>query len=605
MCGINGILKRTRDLSVRIENMNQSLVHRGPDSEGVFIDMEHGVALGHRRLSIIDVAERSIQPMISNSERWVITYNGEIYNYLDLKCKTSYPYKTNSDTEVILANIECYGVKDFLEKSNGMFAFAVYDKLKKELFLCRDRMGIKPLYYYLDENQMVFSSEVKGILHSGLVEAVLDEDSIDDYLGYRYVREPYTFFKNIYQVPAGSFIRIDMDFKLEVNYYWKIPTAFNLDQNYNEKKIKCDFLERLEKATVKRMVSDVSLGTYLSGGVDSGILTAIVSNNMKEQLHTFTAGFQELNEFEYSDLVSEQYCTRNHKTTISAEEYFQNMQDLILYKDAPLGVPNEIALALMSKELKKYITVVISGEGADELLGGYGKIYRSPFEYLGHEEEMDFYDFFIKKYEYVPRKMRDTFLDVSIKRRKEFDLMIKQSFCGKRNEQNVFMFFHKYHIKGLLQRLDTTTMLASVEARVPYLDHELIKYSYEEVPYELKLRWKNEEAMSNARGMTADLFSEIYDTPKYLLKEVARDFIPQKVIERRKMGFPVPLGQWDMELKKMLLERSTDECFWIKDGAIEDLINGCTGYSNGSQLLWMFLNLQIFYDTYFNKKWTY
>ena len=248
MCGINGIYKRCKDLCIRINKMNKSLMHRGPDSEGIFIDEEAGVAFGHRRLSIIDIEKRSSQPMVSNSGRWILTYNGEIYNYLDLKEDTRYLYKTNSDTEVILAYIECHGIKEFLEKSNGMFAFALYDTVKKELFLCRDRLGIKPLYYYIDKDAVVFSSEIKGILNSGLVKAILDEDSIDDYLAYRYVREPYTFFKNIYQVPSGSSIRIGSNHEIQTNYYWTIPETFNMDDGYNENAVKQELYEKLEKA---------------------------------------------------------------------------------------------------------------------------------------------------------------------------------------------------------------------------------------------------------------------------------------------------------------------------------------------------------------------
>lgn len=604
MCGINGILKKGEDISARIVKMNQALKHRGPDSEGKYVDVDSGIAFGHRRLSVIDPAERSSQPMLSNSGRWILIYNGELYNYLDLKAQTPYFYKTDSDTEVVLAYIECYGIEEFLKKSNGMFAFAIYDRKKAELFLCRDRLGIKPLYYYADKETVVFSSEIKGILHSGLTDAILDEDSIDDYLAYRYVREPYTFFKNIYQVPAGSYIQISMNYKIRLEYYWNIPVQFNMDEKYDEKIIKREFCELLKKSVSKRMISDVPLGTYLSGGVDSSLLTAMAARNTQKQIHTFSVGFPDLNEFLYSDLVSEQYHTRNHKIIVSAKEYWENMQSVIAYKDAPLGVPNEVLLALMSKELKKDITVVISGEGADELLGGYGRLYRSPFEYYSNKTEAGFYHYFINKYEYVPRDIRDKFLNIPTKRREQFDFENDQAFRENKNEKNVFTFFHKYHIKGLLQRLDTTTMLASVEARVPFLDHELIEYTYERVPYELKLHWNRIENKLKAKSLSPAEFSELYDTPKYLLKEVAKGYLPQEVIQRKKVGFTVPLDQWTEELKKRM-DESVSDSFWINRKEKDKLADQCATHPKGSQMLWMFINMQMFFDEYFTRKWTY
>lgn len=604
MCGINGIFRKDKDLCVRIKNMNNSLIHRGPDSEGVFINEKVGIAFGHRRLSVIDLVDRSLQPMKSNSGRWIITYNGEIYNYLDLKAKTSYAYKTASDTEVILAYIEQYGLKEFLKNSNGMFAFALYDTIERTVYLCRDRLGIKPLYYYLDEKGMIFSSEIKGVLHSGLVEAILDEESIDDYLAYRYVREPYTFFKNIWQVPAGTVIQVNMNFCKEKKNYWEFPTEFNFDKEYNEKEIIEHFYEQLRMSVTRRMISDVPLGTYLSGGIDSSLLTAIVADSTEKSLHTFTIGFKELNEFRYSDMVSERYHTEHHKIVVNGEEYLKSMQYVMEYKDAPLGVPNEVMLAIMSKELKKNVTVVISGEGADELLGGYGRIFRSPFEYRNHIKDMDFYHYFIDKYEYVPRNIRNSVLNVSIGRRETFDSRIQREFYGRSNEQNVFSFFHRYHIKGLLQRLDTTTMIASVEARVPFLDHNLIEYTYKHVPYDLKLRWNSDADQIKARNLWADEFSEVCDSPKYLLKKVAKDFLPLDIIERKKMGFPVPLSRWGEKLQKRLRER-LDEAFWMNRDAINILENQCGNYGNRNQMLWMFLSLQMFLDTYFTRKWTY
>lgn len=606
MCGINGIISRKNiaDIQVRISSMNDSLFHRGPDAGNTVIVERERVALGHRRLSIIDLNERSNQPMVSNSKKWVLVYNGEIYNYKELKKETVYHYTTESDTEVILAFLEEYGIEELLKRCNGMFAFAAYNIEEQCTYICRDRMGIKPLYYYLDDDYLVFSSEIKGILHSGLVEAVLDEESIDDYLGYRYVREPFTFFKDIRQVEAGTFITINAQSDCVIKRYWDVPTEFNVEENYDEEKICQEFRAKLEDAIMKRTIADVPLGTYLSGGVDSSLLTAVVAQNANKRLNTYTIGFDELNEFEYSDMVAEKYHTQHHKIRITQEDYADELRNVISYKDAPLGVPNEIPLAVMSRELKKDITVVLSGEGADELLGGYGRIFRAPFEYGNHENGMAFYDFFIGQYEYVPRKIRDQFLNVSKNRRQVYDNAIRKMFSDNRNEYNVFHFFHKYHVKGLLQRVDTTTMLASVEARVPFLDHELIEYSYKKVPYSMKLRWNSDVEMEKARSASAKEYSEKYDTPKYLLRKVARDYIPEEVITRKKVGFPVPLDQWNTYILQTA-EKELKKATWLKKDTVDSLIQQCQKSGIGNQLIWMFLNVQIFVDMYFNKEWRY
>ncbi len=606
MCGINGIVgkKKITDIQRRIGNMNASLFHRGPDAGNMVIVEENHVALGHRRLSIIDLNERSNQPMVSNSKKWVLVYNGEIYNYKELKKETVYHYTTESDTEVILAFLEEYGIEELLKRCNGMFAFAAYNVKEHSIYICRDRMGIKPIYYYIDDECMVFSSEIKGILRSGLVEAVLDEESVDDYLGYRYVREPFTFFKNIKQVESGTFIKINERLECEVKRYWDIPTEFNMDDTYDEDRICREFKEKLEEAVLKRTLADVPVGTYLSGGVDSSVLTAIVAQNTNKELNTYTIGFDELNEFQYSDMVAEKYQTRHHKIKITQADYADELEKVISYKDAPLGVPNEIPLAIMSKELKKDITVVLSGEGADELLGGYGRIFRAPFEYESGAEMMPFYNFFIDKYEYVPRKIRDQFLNVSRRRRGVYDDKIRQVFERNSNEYNIFYFFHKYHVKGLLQRVDTTTMLASVEARVPFLDHELIEYSYKNVPYAMKLRWNSVSAMEAARARSAKEYSEEYDTPKYLLRKVARDYIPEEVITRKKVGFPVPLNQWNAYILQTA-EKELKKATWLKKDTVDSLIQQCQKSGIGNQLIWMFLNVQIFVDMYFNKEWRY
>jgi len=603
MCGINGVYSKDEIslLEKRILNMNKSIKHRGPDSSGKII-LENKIALGHQRLSIIDVSSNGNQPMNSTSNKYHIVFNGEIYNFNEIKQKLDYNFQSNTDTEVILAAIENYGIDWFLDKANGMFSIAIFNSKSKSLHLIRDRLGIKPLFYFMNDNFIVFSSEIKGILSSGLVEAEFNEEAVDEYLANRYVREPFTFFKNIFQVSAGTYVKIDSDLSSKTYTYWDIPDTFNQSKKFNEKLIKDEFEQELIKSINYRLISDVPLGTYLSGGVDSSLITSITSLNTNKKINTYTIGFKDLNEFVFSNQVAKKYNTNHHTIEISKNDYVENWKSLIAYKDAPLGVPNEIPLALMSTELRKKITVVLSGEGADELLGGYGKIFRSPYDYQNSNNDISFYKFFNNKYEYVCREFRDKYLATPINYRKYFDEKICNVMHNFTNEHKVFYFFHKYHVKGLLQRVDTTTMQTSVEARVPFLDHNLIEFSYSKIPYDLKLKWKSAKSSYMAAKHTSEFYSEELDIPKYLLKEISYKYLPKEIIERKKVGFPVPLTKWfgDLEtIAKDILSNSS----WLKREKIDMLIHESKSLNRSGQILWMFINIEYFKNIYFNKKW--
>ena len=607
MCGINGFasLKAIHNAKYRIEKMNTSLSHRGPDATGVVALDDGRLALGQRRLAIVDLDPRSNQPFYAVDGQSVLAFNGEIYNYRELRENLDYEFSTESDTEVLLAGLKVEGV-EWLSRCNGMFAFSYYDIINHSMILARDRFGIKTLYYYNDGSVFVFSSEIKGILNSGLVETEFNYDAVDEYLGNRYIREPNTFFKNIYQLPAGCYMTVLENLETKVTRYWELPEMFNQNQDFDEDKVYNGLKEEINKAIKRRMVADVPVGTYLSGGVDSGIISAITSMNTDRAVNTYTIGFPELNEFEYAGLVAKRFRTNHHEIIMNEENYFEMMEEIIRFKDAPLGIPNEIPLALMSKELKKDITVVLSGEGADELLGGYGRIFRSPFDYENIDDGIteSFYNYFIDQYEYVPREIRDIYLKCDSPLRKFYDTRISESFGEHSNEENVFRFFHTYHIKGLLQRVDITTMYASVEARVPFLDHELVEYCYKNVPYDLKIKWNSEEEKDLARKKHSYEYSEVLDKPKYLLRRYGMELLPEVVVTRKKTGFPVPLNKWFPEIEDMAkqLLKNAD---WLKTELIDELCESCKENARSGQLLWMFINIEVFRELYFRKSWKY
>ncbi len=603
MCGIAGIYSKNivDRLTDRIEKMNSSIAHRGPDS-GAHYSVGDKIALGHRRLSIIDLREIANQPMHSNNGDLHLVFNGEIYNFQEIKEQLNYQFKTDSDTEVILAAVQEKGIDWFLKQSNGMFAFALYNSRTKELILARDRMGIKPLFYHKNDDHFIFGSEIKAILSSGLVRAEFNESAVDEYLANRYIRAPYTFFENILQVHPGTYLTLNSNLSHTETTFWELPKNQNFSETFDEEKLEDQFDQELTRAIKYRLIADVPLGTYLSGGVDSSLITAITALNKKDKVNTYTIGFPEMNEFEYSEIIAEKYNTEHHEILMKKEDYMGRWEELIRYKDAPLGVPNEIPLAVMSSKLKEKITVVLSGEGADELMGGYGRIFRAPFDYKHDKTNQTFYDYFIGQYEYVPRAMRDELISTPIVYRKEFDENIQKDFSKYRNEENVFQFFHEYHVKGLLQRVDMTTMQTSVEARVPFLDHNLIEFSYNKIPYDLKLKWNSSKAEEEAKTKESSNYSEVLDTPKYLLRKVSYKYLPKEIIERKKVGFPVPLTDWFENLEEVAMELLMDVS-WLKKGVVNELVEKSKIESRAGQVLWMFINIELFRKSYFEKEW--
>lgn len=605
MCGINGIISShsVNRLDDRIQAMNNSLKHRGPDADQFKIVCD-GVALGHRRLAILDLDFRSNQPMVLGNDEWCIVYNGEIFNYKELKkeLKQYYIFQTESDTEVLLAGIAYKGIEWTLKNVNGMFAFAAYHSSTKQTFLGRDRFGIKPLFYTLTEDTLIFSSEVKGILNSGLVDPLFRSEAVDEYLAYRYIREPHTFFSDIFQLRSSTYMVFDEKLCSEEIKYWELP-RLSFVERWNEKELIVDTEDAIKKAFDRWFISDVKVGAYLSGGVDSSLTTALLALNQKRPIDTYTIGFEEkkFNEFEFAEIVAKQYQTNHHNIISSISDYMNGWDRLIYYKDAPLAVPNEIPLAKMSTILSQQIKVVISGEGADELFGGYGNIFRSAFDYSNkHKDNETFCSYFLDKYEYVNENLRHKYLDVDFNQSIRYKEKLEKEFLNFPNEENIFRFFHQNHIQGLLQRVDMTTMQASVEARPPFLDHELIEFVYSSIPYSIKLHWNSVESQNKA--MQGGAYSEILDTPKYILKKVSEKYLPDEVIYRRKMGFPVPLTHWYDELRVIAVQ-ILENADWLKEGSLEMLINDLKCNPRAGQLLWMFMNVQKFYNMYFNKKW--
>lgn len=643
MCGILGQIN-FRNLPIDKEKFKSSLdlqKHRGPDDSDMYVNKKF--IFGHRRLSIIDLDSHAKQPMISDCKNYVLVFNGEIYNYQEIREeleKKNYKFHTSSDTEVLLNSFIEYGI-DCIQQFIGMFAFSIYDKNKNETYIVRDRLGVKPLYFYHDDKKIIFSSEIKSILNLSDIKRELNTNAVSSYMSFRYPILNDTFFIGINSLAPAHYINIKNN-KINIVEYWNVSDKFKEQKDDKGEEYYLTKIRELLESSVKyRMIADVPFGSFLSGGVDSSVVTALMAKNSSEPIKTFTIGFEEegYNEFEYANIIADKYQTNHREIVLSGKDYISTMEKLIEYKDAPLSVPNEVPLYLMSKELKKYITVVLSGEGADEIFGGYGRIFRSPYDLeriqnidnldYTKEEKEDFIKNFVKKYlvnnfsseikhffniySYTSLDNKKELLNSNIDLEHIEDLFIEK-FMRYFNEltddsySNKLMYaFEKVHIVGLLHRVDTTTMAASVEARVPFVDHRLVEFAFT-IPLKYKLKWNSEQDIEKSKTLMSDKVSEVYDTPKYILKKAYEGMIPDEVLYRKKMGFPVPLNNWfgghfNEYAKEILLSKEAQKRGIFNIENIEKWLNSDKlSQAHGFAMkIWMLINLEIFCKKYFKQ----
>ena len=389
MCGIAGIFNSNQSseaLSISGQRMVRQLHHRGPDGNGIVIRKRANgtrVLLSHTRLKIIDTSDAGAQPMSYDNQMLWMVFNGEIYNYKELRDeleRKGVQFKSKTDTEVVLAAYKYWGVKCF-DRFIGMWSMALWDEVKDELILCRDRFGIKPLYFSQYEETVVFGSEPKVIIDQIPKNRKINMRAISDYLSFRYPLNENSFFKDVYSVEPGTY-KIVSGKSIKTIVYWSLPIVkdkVDMGENSTLKEMS----KLLESSVNYRMIADVPVGAFLSGGLDSSSLVWQMCQNTNSPIHTFSTGFKDkgFNEFEYAKIVSKHCDTKHNETVLDLDDYLSSFHDMLAIKDAPLAVPNEIALHKLSLELKKDVTVVLSGEGADELFGGYGRIFRSSYDF--------------------------------------------------------------------------------------------------------------------------------------------------------------------------------------------------------------------------------
>jgi asparagine synthase (glutamine-hydrolysing) len=614
MCGIAGIInfniaEPSRDI---IERMTRIQRHRGPDDEGFFVDKH--VALGHARLSIIDV-EGSKQPSCNEDGTIWVVFNGEIYNFQEIRPQLlakGHRFKTKGDTEVLVHLYEEYGWQ-MVNYLRGMFAFAVWDKNKQQLFAARDRMGIKPFYYCFKDGNFLFASEPKAILQHPHCQASPDPKGIWHYLTYRSVPAPGTLFRDIKKLRQGYWLVFDQN-GLKEKQYWEIPLIPESAKNVNKvglSKVVDEAEELLLEAVRLRLISDVPLGAFLSGGVDSSLIVAMMKKMSNAPVKTYSVGFRNFpsSELPYARSVADLFDTDHHELVLEEECFADNLEKLTWMRDSPLTERSDVPLYLLAKMANEKVKVLLSGEGSDELFGGYPKYACDRFSFAVSFIPKSVVHFIGS---HLPSRYRR--VEIALRSMCEKDMATRWSqwFAPFTTEEKVLLLTNPskaqnpllqyventagyssldrmlyadckiWLAENLLERGDRMTMAASIEGRVPFLDHKFVEFAFG-LPTDCKIR-----------GLTR----------KWLIKEVARRYLPESIVNRRKIGFDVPLAQWFRgKLRNMCYDRICNrnglavELF--KHQELEKILDDhCSGRKDNFLKIWTLLGLGIWYDLF-------
>ncbi|HEX5885980.1 MAG TPA: asparagine synthase (glutamine-hydrolyzing) [Pyrinomonadaceae bacterium] len=620
MCGINGIAfssrsRRRVDPSV-LKSMRDVITHRGPDDEGIFI--EDGIGLGHRRLSIVDVASGH-QPMTNEDGSLHIIYNGEIYNHADFRElleARGHVYQTHCDTETILHLYEEYG-DTCVEHLRGMFAFAIWDRRKRELFIARDRLGVKPLYYvHTDNGSLYFASEIKALLEARAVKPELNFAAFSDYLANHATSGEDTLFVNVKRLMPGHTLTW-RDGEIKIKKYWDVSFAKAAQNGHSDRDYIAEWSDLFRQSVKLRLMADVPLGMFLSGGIDSSAIAAVMSTLVDEPIKTFSVAFaeREANELEYARLVSRAFKTDHHEVVITAEQFFHALPELIWHEDEPLAHPSSVALYFVSELASRHVKVVLTGEGSDELMAGYAR-YRKTILNLALGER--YHRMVPSSIRHLVRdqiagmtgsKLQRTFLNLSpdiesiyfdnfavFTRSNQDQLLTPETidrmggidpYAGVRRAlsetdansllDRLLYADIKTYLHELLMKQDQMSMAASVESRVPFLDHKLVEFT-SALPERLKLnRW----------------------TTKYVLRQSMKGVLPEQILTRPKMGFPVPIGAWFSGAYAHVLEeyvlgsRAMDRGIFNPEFVRTLVSQHQCGEANHSERLWSLVNLEI------------
>jgi asparagine synthase (glutamine-hydrolysing) len=622
MCGIAGFISLEPDSprESTLRRMTSVLSHRGPDGDGHFIDGR--AALGHRRLSIIDLGGGH-QPMFNEDENLAIVYNGEIYNHAGLRPeleKAGHRYRSHCDTETILHAWEQWG-ESSVERYRGMFAFAIWDRERRSLFCARDRLGIKPFYYFFNGKIFAFASEIKALLEHPAISADFDVENLPEYLTFGYTAGENTLFRGIRKLMPGHTLRISVDrFSPLVRQYWDMPLTPAASDNASEPEKIAELRRRLEETVRLRLMSDVPLGMFLSGGVDSSAIAAIMRRMVDGPVKTFSVGYGErqYSELEYAREVASRIGTDHHEVTVDMEDFFGALPSLVWHEDEPIAWPSSVSLFFVSRLASEHVKVVLTGEGSDELFAGYGR-YKYQLWNRKWAERWSFIPASIRRgvraaiasspllRANMRRKLAHTFLgrtpDIpSLFLDNFYGAFTAEAQTGFLGEPSLASRFSPYsnylsawektsrlpylermlyadrktYLVELLMKQDQMSMAASIESRVPFLDHHLVEWACG-VPGSLKLR-KNES--------------------KYILKKAVEDILPSDIVYRTKMGFPTPLKSWLLDPRADFIYRAIEAPgtlvaeYLDRDAVTALLSRHRNGLEDATDRIWNLYNLQ-------------
>lgn len=606
MCGFVGFCDDSKNKKKIIRDMADIIKHRGPDSDGYYVD--NNIALGFRRLSIIDL-DKGSQPIFNEDKDKVIVFNGEIYNYKEIREELKskgHKFSTNTDTEVILHGYEEYK-EDILNKLRGMFAFVIYDIKEKSLFGARDFYGIKPFYYYYDNENFLFGSEIKSFLGNPNFKKELNKDMLSQYLTFQCSIGEDTFFKNTYKLLPGHYF-IYKDKELEIKKYYEVKLEPNDDKSLEE--WVSVIREVIDNSVLAHKVSDVEVGSFLSSGVDSSLIAKLSSVDK-----TFTVGYdnKKYSEIDYAKEFSDKINVSNVSKKISKEEYFKEFSNVQYYMDEPLADASAVMLYFLSKTASKHVKVCLSGEGADEIFGGYN-IYHEPYSVSWYNK----IPYFIRKcigilvypfrnytgFNFLYRrskKIEDRYIGNAFifepndaKKIVNFNYGNKtykdftKPYYDKVSDLDVvtkmqYIDFNFWLIYDILLKADKMSMANSLEVRVPYLDREVIEYA-SKLPSKYKI---------------------VGNETKYAFRKVAKEELADKVADKKKLGFPVPIREWlkeddvYQEVKNMFLE---SEYFFKPKKIIKLLDDHKAGKRDNSRKIWTIYTFLVWYQEYFIKR---
>ena len=649
MCGITGFYSNTSsNFNNIILKMNSAITHRGPDSNNIWQDKKSGIVFGHQRLSILDLSMAGNQPMVSNSGRYIITYNGEIYNHLEIrkelnKINLNIKWKSNTDTETLLEALEFWGIKKTLKKIVGMFAFGLWDKKNRSLILVRDRIGEKPLYFGWqgkgDNKVFLFGSELKALKVHPEFSREINRDAIALQLRHNFIPDPYSIYKNIYKLLPGHYLELTED-NLNKNFlptpkiYWSLTKSAIYGNNnqltQSDESIQCDLEKRLKLSVKQKMISDVPLGAFLSGGIDSSTIVALMQSQSNHPIKTFTIGFSEddYNEAQHAKKIAKHIGTDHTELYCSSKTALEVIPKLSTMYDEPFSDSSQIPTFILSQLAKQHVKVALSGDGGDELFCGYNRYIstnnwsktfnripislRKKLSYLlksisqnnwnnlskilpglnqntnlGHKiykgadalEASTLSDLY---YILSSQWQNPTDTVISSKEQETFLTKFKPELSSLNNHQKMMVIdLMTYLPNDILVKVDRASMASSLETRMPFLDHELIEHVWK-IPHSLKFK--------NGQG-------------KWILRQILNNYVPKNLTERTKKGFGIPLGTWLRGPLKDWAENLLNEKRLLREGyfnpkQIRDKWNEhLTNKKNWQYDLWNVLMFQAWIDS--------